>query len=334
MEDLSLLPSEKTWLGYNCDFLKVSYLRYLQNYRYNPLEINILQNGGKLSLSVEGPWHKAILWEVPLMAMISELFFEMTTEDYESHNYDFRRKTNIAKVEILKENGIPFMEFGTRRRYSYKNQDDVLADICSVKDHTMIGTSNVALAIKHNLKPLGTMAHEWAMFHGAYGYKYANYDMMKIWRGFYGDHLSIALPDTYTTDNFLYAFNHNLVRAYDGVRHDSGDPLKFANKIVEHYLDLGIDPSTKTIVFSDSLDVGKILYIHEYCKHLKIKDVYGVGTSLSNDVGVRPLNMVIKMSDCRLSPNHTWRPTVKLSDDEGKHTGDPDEIEFCKEQIK
>jgi len=152
---------------------------------------------------------------------------------------------------------------------------------------------------------------------------------LEQWVEVFQGNLGIALSDTYTTDNFFKAFGAKYAKLFDGVRHDSGDPLKFTDKVVAHYEKLGIDPMTKTIVFSDGLTPGSVLAISSYAKR-RIKCSFGIGTNLTNDVGVTPLNMVIKMVAADPNGDGEWTPTVKLSDVSGKHTGDPKMIELCK----
>ena len=167
------------------------------------------------------------------------------------------------------------------------------------------------------------------MFHAVlHGYQMANPSAQDAWvKVFHGD-LGIALTDTFTTDVFLSTFDTFYAKLFDGVRQDSGDPFLFTDKIIQHYKRLHINPSTKTIVFSDGLDVEKAVKIHQYCNG-RIRDAYGIGTNLTNDVGVTPLNMVIKLTKGRTSLDKPWRNTVKLSDDNGKRTGDPKELKNC-----
>ncbi len=327
MADLKLLPQEKEYLSKTCYFLTPVYLDYLESYQFRPEEVVIRQKKDKLLLTIKGPWYRTILWEVPLMAIISELFFKTTNADPVG---DEKRNTiNVEKAELLAKNNIRFADFGTRRRYSFTNHRSLIHDVLSVEANTMIGTSNVHLARQFNIKPIGTMAHEWFMFHSAlHGYQVANPAAIHAWvKVFHGD-LGIALTDTYTTDVFLTKFDTMHAKLFDGVRQDSGDPIAFIGKIIAHYEKLHIDPKIKTIVFSDGLDIGKAVQVHRLCK-CKIKVAYGIGTNLTNDVGVTPLNIVIKMAKCRTSPDRPWCNTVKLSDDPQKHTGMKQELEHC-----
>ena len=192
-----------------------------------------------------------------------------------------------------------------------------------------VGTSNVYFAYKYNITPIGTHAHEWFMFHAAkYGYKMANHLSMENWTDVYRGDLGIALSDTFTTEVFFKSFDKKFAKLYDGVRHDSGDPIEFADKVIAHYEKLGIDPKSKAIVFSDSLNPEKAVKIKDHCRS-KIKCSFGIGTNFSNDVGVKPLNMVIKMVEAK-PEGEDWHHTIKLSDSKGKYTGNVDEIEMAK----
>lgn len=332
MTELKLTSDEKQFLQDTCYFLTPVYLDYLESYRYNPAELDVSQSGGELDIVIKGPWYRTILWEVPLMAMISELFFIMTGAQIYSEEQ--RHETNLKKAKVLADNQIRFADFGTRRRFSYQAHVDLIQDMLNEKNSTLFGTSNVHLAKKFHIKPIGTLAHEWFMFHAVLrGYQMANQAAIAAWVNVYHGDLGIALTDTYTTDTFLSSFDTMYAKLFDGVRQDSGDPFVFIDKIIDHYKKLHIDPETKTIVFSDSLDIDKAVAIHTYCRG-KIRDSYGIGTNLTNDVGVTPLNIVIKLSKCRVAKGKPWHDTVKLSDDPGKHTGHPDEINYCKTLLK
>jgi len=204
----------------------------------------------------------------------------------------------------------------------------------SVDNNTLIGTSNVHWAKQFGIKPIGTHAHEWFMFHAAeHGYKQANRAAIEAWSWVFHGYLGIALTDTYTTDLFLRSFDSVKARLFDGIRQDSGDPYVFVDKLVAHYKKLRINPITKTIVFSDELDVKIAISIQEYYQG-KINASFGIGTNLSNDLGPKPLNIVLKLSQCRSSSDTEWAPMIKLSDTVGKHTGDAEEIKLCLSIVK
>jgi nicotinate phosphoribosyltransferase len=325
---LKLSSREKTFLKDTCYFLTPVYLDFLEHYTFDPGEVDIREADGRLTVTIAGPWYRTILWEVPLMAMISELYFVMTGAQPIPDSQ--RASLNIRKARVLGENNIRFADFGTRRRFSYKAHKALIRDLLKTENSTLIGTSNVHLARLFSIKPIGTLAHEWFMFHAVLnGYRMANITAVDAWvKVFHGD-LGITLTDTFTTPVFLETFDTLHAKLFDGVRHDSGDPFEFVDTITAHYRKLRIDPLTKTIVFSDSLDMDKAVAIHDYCRG-KIKSSYGIGTNLTNDVGVIPLNMVIKMSRCQTGPDRSWHEVVKLSDDPGKNTGDMIELNHCR----
>ena len=330
MRNLALTQDEKKFLQEKCGhYLDRPYLDFLYGYRYDPSEVGVVLRDGELSIKIRGFWYRTVLWEVPLMALISELFFNMTGQEPTSRAT--REKNNIQKGLAFQTNNLILSEFGTRRRYSYEIQDEVVSDLksCYGSNKFLKGTSNVHLAMKHGLNPHGTHAHEFFMFMGAqYGFKMSNTMGLKHWSDVFHGELGIALSDTLTTDIFFKSFDTKYAKLFDGVRHDSGSPFEFADKTVNHYKKLGIDPNLKQIVFSDSLNTNLCIEIHNYCKG-KIKSSFGVGTHLTNDVGVKPLNMVIKLTSAKILGE--WVPTVKLSDNPGKHTGDKKTIELCKQ---
>jgi len=329
LASLRLTREEKTYLAATCPYLTPVYLDFLRSYRFNPSEVHISQPPhGNLSVSVRGPWYRTILWEVPLMAMISELYFQETMA--RANPRPVRQETNTLKGESFVKSGARLVDFGTRRRFSCQNQDEVLYDLLAVTGSTLVGTSNVYFARKYGIKPIGTHAHEWFMYHGAInGYRAANPTALDAWMRVYQGALGIALTDTYTTKAFFSIFDAVKSRLFDGARHDSGDPFDFADAAVAHYEKLLIDPFSKTSVFSDGISsTDTVARLQRHCAG-RIKTSFGIGTFLTNDVGVTPLNIVIKMTSCREHPNNRWVPTVKLSDAEGKHTGDKAEVKHC-----
>ena len=325
--ELKLTKAEKIFLAQNCPYLDPVYLDFLQGYRYDLDEVTVQQNGAELSVTVEGYWYRTILWEVPLMFLICELYYELTGQKrVPDDEVALIAKNKMEKYRAL---GITIADFGTRRRHSYEVQK---ITVKALKDHggpSFSGTSNVHLAMLWNTKPIGTHAHEWFMFHAAkYGFKMSNQLALENWVQVYRGDLGIALSDTYTTEVFFQQFDKKFSKLFDGVRHDSGDPIAFANKTIAHYRQYGIDPLSKTIIFSDSLNYEKVAHIAAYCSN-KIGISFGVGTNFTNDVGLKPLNIVLKMTDA-LPDEGVWNPVVKLSDEKGKYTGDPQTIHLAK----
>jgi nicotinate phosphoribosyltransferase len=224
--------------------------------------------------------------------------------------------------------GTTVADFGTRRRHSYKTHKVVVETLKKASIKCFVGSSNVHLALINGVKPIGTHAHEWFMFHAAqYGYKMANLKGLENWVNVYQGDLGIALSDTFTTESFFRQFNKMFSKLFDGVRQDSGDPISFADKTINHYKQNGIDPLSKTIIFSDSLNYDKVEEITKACSG-RIGISFGIGTNFTNDVGVKPMNMVIKMVEA--SPEgEEWIPVIKLSDEKGKHTGSKEAIEIA-----
>jgi nicotinate phosphoribosyltransferase len=320
-----LTTEEEKFLISRCYYFDPDFIDLLKGYRYNPAEVMVDQEEGSLIVEIEGFWYRTVLWEVPLLALISELFFFM--KGIKPVEVEARAAAKAQKLEKMKAE---YSDFGTRRRFSFDVHDRVIKTLKENSGEFFKGTSNVYLAMKNNLTPIGTHPHEWFMFHGShYGYRSANAKALDAWVTVYKGDLGIALSDTFTSDNFFTHFSIQHAKLFDGVRQDSGDPLKFTDKALAFYKYHRIDPTTKTIVFSDALNVDRIREIKEYVKG-RIHDVYGIGTNLTNDVGTDPLNIVIKIISSKQKSRDNYHPTIKLSDDTGKYTGEPDEIKLCK----
>lgn len=329
MKDICLSSAGENFVRKRCYYFDPVFVDLLKGYRYHPAEVLINQKGGDLEVEIAGLWYRTVLWEVPLMAIISELFFRLTGQKPD----DYTERT-VLKAKEFAATGAELSEFGTRRRFSFDVQNQVIEIFKEHAGKYLNGTSNVYLAMKHNLTPIGTHPHEWFMYHGAhFGYRMANAIALENWVDVYQGNLGIALTDTYTTGNFFHSFNTKYTKLFDGVRWDSGDPLAFTEQTLKHYTAARIDPRSKTIVYSDSLDLDKVKEIRKFVNN-RIHDVYGIGTYLTNDVGVQPLNMVIKLFAAKPYGFKDFIPTVKLSDVEGKHTGDPKEVLLCENTIR
>ncbi len=327
MAYLRLSKEEYLYLKKQFYFLDPTYLDFLKGFQYDSSEVKISQNGEDLEVHIEGLWYRTILWEVPLMSLISELYYKITKQE---------RCSNVKaeeivgkKIEKYKSLGIRIAEFGTRRRYSYEVQRLVIETLKHFGEESFTGTSNVSLARDFGIKAIGTHAHEWFMFHAArYGYKMANIVALENWVDVYRGDLGIALSDTYTSKVFFDSFDKKFSKLFDGVRHDSGDPIAFAKATIRHYKSLNINPLTKTIIFSDALNPEKVEKIAKFCAG-KIGMSFGIGTNFTNDVGVEPMNIVIKMSETK-PEDSGWIPVVKLSDVKGKYTGQEKSIKLAK----
>ena len=331
MAEMKLTKEEKEYLRNTCPYLDLPYLDFLAGYQYDPSEVQIVQTENDLQVTVVGEWYRTILWEVPLLALISELHYVMNGIERDSDETVIRN--TLEKAEELDNLGVNFAEFGTRRRHSYKVHDLVVDALTQNKSSKFTGSSNVHFAMKYGVKPIGTHAHEWFMFHAAeYGFKMANALSLEHWVDVYRGDLGVALSDTYTTEVFFQQFDKKFAKLFDGVRHDSGDPIEFAEKTIAHYEQNGINPLFKYIIFSDGLNLEKVAEITHACRG-KIGISFGIGTNLTNDVGVKPMNIVMKLIAAQ-SVNGDWVPTVKLSDEHGKYTGDPKMIELAKEFLR
>ncbi len=331
MVHLKLTKSEKAFLHKTCPYLPPTYVDFLEGYRYNPEEVNIEQRGEDLQVSVQGYWYRTILWEVPLLALISELYYKLI--DAQRWTDEQIVENTLEKLKLYDDLDVRFAEFGTRRRHSYHVHKIVTKSLSEYKGKTFTGSSNVHIAMINNVKPIGTHAHEWFMFHAAeYGFKMANTLSLEHWVDVFRGDLGVALSDTYTTDVFFKQFDTKFAKLFDGVRHDSGDPIEFAEKTIAHYEKFGINPMYKYIIFSDGLNSQKVTDIAKACKD-KIGISFGIGTNLTNDVGLQPMNIVIKLTDV-LTSDGVWVPTVKLSDEPGKHTGDANMINLAKSILR
>lgn len=331
MAELQLSSEEQHYLAASCPYLEPGYLDFLKGFRFDPSEVDLRQHGEELELRIEGYWYRSILWEVPLLALISECYYRALG----AQRLPDEEVQRIARDKILhyRERGLNIAEFGTRRRHSLAVQDLVVQTLKAHGDGSFAGTSNVMLARRHGVRFLGTHAHEWFMFHAArYGFQMANPMALEHWVEVYRGDLGIALADTYTSQVFFDGFDKKFSKLFDGVRHDSGDPLAFARQTIDHYRSLNIDPLTKTIIFSDALNPDKVDRIAAYCRG-RIGMSFGIGTNFTNDVGLEPLNIVIKMVEAR-PHGKSWIPVVKLSDEVGKYSGDSKMIDLARRVLQ
>ena len=278
------------------DYLKTlgifrdDYLDFLRSFTLNPSNVFIPERkDGQLELEIEGPWVNTILFEVKLLAIISELYFK----EYSTELYEDGEKRLLEKIPTLRE--LKLLEFGTRRRFSRDWQHNYVFPILA--KHMPIKTSNIKIAMDNNIEPVGTMAHEWISAHlGFAPIMEAQRKALYTWLMEYRGKLGVALTDTFTTTAFFQDFDPFLANAYSGIRQDSGDPLEFGNKAIAHYEGMGIDPKTKTLIFSDGLNPHKALQIQQHFEG-RINVAFGIGTNLTNDLGPKALNIVIKLTE-------------------------------------
>jgi nicotinate phosphoribosyltransferase len=370
--NIEITEEEVAWLEKTCPYLTKEYLQYLRGFHLKPkdqVELSFTPDSesaddattGTISLSVRGLWVETILYEIPLLALISEAYFKFVDRDW---NHDGQTEKAKDKALQLIENGCAFSEFGSRRRRDLKTHEMIMQGlIAGAKEAEsngkgwkgkLTGTSNVYLAMKLGVTPIGTVAHEWFMAVAAItdDYANANENALKYWVGTFGRGvLAIALTDTFGTSAFLKAFakrapksgSTNAVdegneptyaQTFTGVRQDSGDPLEYLKLMQAFYSSQGITDK-KVIVFSDSLNVEKCIQYKQATNAAGLTPSFGVGTFFTNDFQRAsqpedksvPLNIVIKLSEA------DGKPAVKLSDNKGKNTGDGELVRKVKELV-
>lgn len=333
MSELALTKDEANFLFRELPYLPPTYIDFVRGFRFDPEELQVTQDEeGYLSIVAEGLLYRVTLWETPILALVSELYYQIMGQ---KPDLAYTEETIIRKAKQLSEANITFSMFGMRRRFSAAIEDLVTKLLKEHSGENFFGTSNVYFAYKYGLRVSGTHPHEWIQFHGAmFGYKMANYMAMEDWINVYDGDLGTVLTDTYTTDVFMRNFSKKHAMLFTSLRHDSGDPLCFTEKVITRYRELRVDPTIKYIIFSDSLDPERAIEIANYCKG-RIGASFGIGTNLSNDVGngVRPMNIVMKLWKCKMTEKERWHPCVKLSDVDGKHTGEPEEIELAQRTL-
>ncbi|MDG0796448.1 nicotinate phosphoribosyltransferase [Pectobacterium punjabense] len=316
MRFLSLSDDEFTYLS-SLPFFQQDYLNWLRDFRFNPQQVSIKNNAGKLDIRITGPWREVILWEVPLLAVISEVVHRSRSPDVTAEQALVQLS---ASLESFRQHSVDvdlrqfkLMDFGTRRRFSHDVQQTIVTALQADFPY-LIGTSNYDLARRLGITPVGTQAHEWFQAHQQISPTLANSQRaaLQMWLHEYPTHLGIALTDCITMDAFLRDFDLPFAEAYQGLRHDSGDPVDWGEKAIAHYQRLNIDPMSKTLVFSDNLNLDKALALYRHF-YPRVNLVFGMGTRLTCDIpGVKPLNIVIKLVECN------GKPVAKLSDSPGK----------------
>ena len=303
------------------------YLDYLADINLPEVAITTNETTGDFDIQTNGPWPAVSLWETVVMSELNQLYFEgkIKAEGLSLEAiYDEGDRRLTDKIEKLKERpDIKFSDFGTRRRFGNDWHNYVVGRLAAELPDNFVGTSNPWLAHAHDLTPIGTYAHEMPMVYAALqdkrtGDPMAGHSkMMRDWEQQYRGDLSIALTDTFTTEFFFEDFGEHGAKTWSGLRHDSGDPYEFGERAIAFYEQHGVDPIDKTLVFSDGLDIDTIISLTDYFEN-RVKLMFGWGTTLTNDLGLKANNFVMKATEA------DGVSTVKLSDVQGKHTG-PDE---------
>lgn len=333
LEEVTITEEEIDFMKHRCGYIPGWFFTYLKGYRFSRKWVKAWQDEeGHLAVEFEGSWADTILLEVKVLAIISELYYRMKGTDV-GFDYDAYYRKAYEKASRLLEAGCVFSDFGTRRRASFEAEDAVVR---AMKDCQLsrswpgrfVGTSNVYLAMMHDLLPVGTMAHEFVCaIGGMYGPQMANHIAMDSWRNTFRGALGTYLYDSFGWDIFSLNFSEDFANLFKGLRVDSGDNREELRKIVEKYRSLGIDSRTKQVVFSNALDTDAAIEIQRYAKDL-CQPSFGIGTHFTNDFdGVKPMNIVIKLVAVKITELWTfYNDTCKLSEDDGKHTGKPEVI--------
>jgi len=302
-------------------FIKSDFVDFLGLFQLNTKYITVTASplgNGEIDIVIRGPWLHTILFEIPVLAIVNEIYFRAQQK---AADFDEGRRRLHAKIELLNADpgldGVRIADYGTRRRFSRHWHEEVLLKLKKTLGDKLPGTSNVMYAAMHGMTPLGTMAHEYLQACQALGPRLRDSQTFgfEMWAREYRGDLGIALSDVYGMDAFLRDFDVYFCKLFDGARHDSGDPVAWGERLIAHYQRNRVDPKTKTLVFSDSLTIPKVIELYQRFRN-RARTAFGVGTNLTNDVGYTPLQIVIKLVRCN------GQPVAKLSDSPEKNMCD------------
>lgn len=294
-------------------FIKPDFIDFLKIFQFQRENITVSADGDKLKVVAKGSQIHIMGFEIHVLAIVNELYFRRFDQEAALAEGRKRLQDKINLLRSSAPDGFEFFDFGLRRRFSGDWHEEVVSTLSREVPQFFKGTSNVHLARLYNLVPIGTMAHEYLQSYQATGVRLRDFQKQALedWVQEYRGDLGIALTDVIGMDAFLADFDLFYAKLFDGLRHDSGEPKEWGDKAIAHYKKLRIDPLTKRLVFSDGLTVQKAIDLYAYFKG-KAMSGYGIGTSLSNDVGLTPLNIVMKIIECN------GQPVAKLSDSAGK----------------
>lgn len=340
LENVFITDEEVNFMRSRCYYIPGWFYRYLRGFRYNRKWVRVWQDEERhLHIEFEGNWSDTILLEVKVLAIVSELYYEITGQT-DKLDYEECYRKSYEKAERLLEAGCVYSDFGTRRRASFQAEETVVRAMRDCQNSRQwpgrfVGTSNVYLAMKYNLTPVGTMAHEFVCaIAGMYGPQMANHMAMDAWRHTFRGALGTFLYDSFGWDIFSMNFSEDFANLFKGLRIDSGDNHEQLMKIAAKYEQLGIDPRSKQVIFSNALDTDRAIAIQRYAVDY-CQPSFGIGTHFTNDFeGIKPRNIVIKLVAVKITESWTfYNDTCKLSEDKGKHTGKPDVIERFKKAV-
>lgn len=344
MKDVIITDEEIEFMKNKIYFLPEWYYSFLKGYRFNPKEVNIFQDpSGFLSITISGKWYSTIMWEMPILSTISELM-HIINGDIDKVDRTYEYEMAIEKGVKAFSNGLLLSDMGTRRRFDFQNQHDVVKalkeaqELCIANgkcNGKFVGTSNVWLAKEFDLGVIGTLSHQVVCFEECVsGVFECNYQVMDKWSQCYDGNVGIYLYDGFGDKVFFNNLSKRLAKTFDGLRVDSGDEKEQTEKIIAKYQSLGIDPSTKAIVYSNALTIDKAIELHKWVNG-RMKDSYGIGTHLCADVvdfvtnKKFPFsNIVIKLTGMRITESREWHDCVKLSCDRSKTLGNKEKCEY------
>jgi nicotinate phosphoribosyltransferase len=318
---LQFQDAELAWLR-SLRFIKSDFVDFLGLFRLNEkyIQVNALSNG-EIDISIQGPWLHTILFEIPVLAIVNEVYFRNAQKvpDFLEGRKRLDQKIQALHAERLSD--LKIADYGTRRRFSKAWHEEILRVLISRlgtgPSGQFAGTSNALFAMKLGLTPLGTMAHEYLQACQALGPRLRDSQVFgfETWAREYRGDLGIALSDVYGIEPFLRDFDMYFCKLFDGARHDSGDPFTWGERMIAHYRHNRVDPMTKTLIFSDGLTVEKTIALFQQFRG-RCQLAFGIGTNLTNDLGYEPLQIVIKMTQCN------GQPVAKLSDTPSKNMCD------------
>jgi nicotinate phosphoribosyltransferase len=331
--DLRFQEDELAYLV-SIHFFKPDFIEYLRLFQLNRSYIETSIEEGQLKIRIEGPWLTTILYEIPVLAAVSELYTRMHGVDDATWLRDGRKrlkdKVAFLNKAIAPGKGFKFAEFGTRRRASYAWQEEALRYLIAHGGDMLVGTSNVHFAMKLGIKPIGTMAHEFFQAHQQLGPRLVDSQKVALqcWADEYRGELGIALSDTLGFDKFLKDFDRFFSLLFNGCRQDSGDPIEWTKKLIAHYKTMRIDPTSKSAIYSDGLTFDLAVDIFKQFNN-QIQTSFGIGTDLTNDCGFVAPQVVIKMVQCNRNP------VAKVSDSEDKGMcEDPEFLDYLHKVIR
>ena len=348
MQNVRITEEEIAFMQHRMYYLPQWYFTFLRGYKFNPAEVHIEQApDGQLAISIRGKWYSTIMWEMPVLSIVSELM-HLHRGDLERYDADVEYERAVDKARQILRGGLVLGDMGTRRRLSFVHHDNVIRAMKATADAggeqvdgvfvpwkgRIVGTSNVYLAMKYGLVPMGTMSHQIIEFEeNVSGIFECNFNVMRKFSDVYDGDNGIYLYDCFGDKVFFNNLSKRMALMFVGLRVDSGVEEEQTEKIIEKYKQLGINPATKQVIYSNGLNIERALEIHRFVDG-RVQDSYGMGTFLTCDVlGCKPMNIVVKLTKCRITEKREWHDCVKLSCDKGKTLGNPEKCAYLLKQI-